>query len=167
MQFQVPQFIDAQPKIIGPLTIKQFLYVAGGAVPALLFFFFLKIWLSLPLAFLFISASIALAFGKVNGQPLAKIGIAAFRYFWEPRFYLWRRVQEKIDLPSLPKAPPASFPRAPVTDLAFKMATTTRPIARRERPGKFFASFRAPAEDFEVMQKTAGDRERARRVDYH
>ena len=30
MQFQVPQFLDVEDKIIGPFTIKQFLYLAGG-----------------------------------------------------------------------------------------------------------------------------------------
>ena len=31
MQFQVPQFIEVEDKIFGPLTFKQFVYVAGGA----------------------------------------------------------------------------------------------------------------------------------------
>ena len=31
MMFSVPQFIDVEDKIIGPLTLKQFIYLAGGA----------------------------------------------------------------------------------------------------------------------------------------
>ena len=31
MRFQVPQFIEVEDKIFGPLTLKQFLYTAGGA----------------------------------------------------------------------------------------------------------------------------------------
>ena len=30
MQFQVPQFIEIEDKIFGPLTFKQFIYLAGG-----------------------------------------------------------------------------------------------------------------------------------------
>ena len=30
MQFQVPQFLDVEDKIVGPFTIKQFIYLAGG-----------------------------------------------------------------------------------------------------------------------------------------
>lgn len=30
MQFQVPQFIEVEDKIFGPLTFKQFVYIAGG-----------------------------------------------------------------------------------------------------------------------------------------
>ncbi|MEK7554407.1 MAG: PrgI family protein [Patescibacteria group bacterium] len=166
MQFQVPQFIDTQPKIIGPLTIKQFLIVAAGVIPSLVFFFMLELWLSLPISFVLISISIALSFGKFNGQPLPRIALAAFKYFWEPRFYLWKRTAEPVELPALPRISVPTPKKPSITDLAFKMATTTRPIERRERPGKFFASFRAKEENFEVLRKTEGDRERARRVDY-
>ena len=31
MQFQVPQFIEIEDKIIGPFTVKQFIYLVGGA----------------------------------------------------------------------------------------------------------------------------------------
>ena len=31
MRFQVPQFIEVEDKIFGPLTIKQFIYLLGGA----------------------------------------------------------------------------------------------------------------------------------------
>ncbi|TSC61742.1 MAG: SsrA-binding protein, partial [Parcubacteria group bacterium Athens0416_74] len=30
MQFQVPQFIEVEDKIVGPLTFKQFVFIAGG-----------------------------------------------------------------------------------------------------------------------------------------
>ncbi|GAH87221.1 unnamed protein product, partial [marine sediment metagenome] len=32
MQFQVPQYIDIEDKVIGPFTIKQFLYIVVAAV---------------------------------------------------------------------------------------------------------------------------------------
>ncbi|MFM2424198.1 MAG: hypothetical protein RLZZ70_589, partial [Candidatus Parcubacteria bacterium] len=38
MQFEVPQFIEIEDKIFGPLTWKQFLYVGGGlSMTAVLF----------------------------------------------------------------------------------------------------------------------------------
>ena len=30
MQYQVPQFIEVEDKIFGPLTFKQLVYVVGG-----------------------------------------------------------------------------------------------------------------------------------------
>ena len=31
MQFKVPQFIDVEDKLFGPVTFKEFVYLAGGA----------------------------------------------------------------------------------------------------------------------------------------
>jgi len=39
MQYQVPQFIEVEDRIIGPLTLKQFLYLAfAGAILFVLWF---------------------------------------------------------------------------------------------------------------------------------
>jgi|SRR3989344_1434761 len=167
MQFQVPQFIDVAPKIIGPLTIRQFLYVVAGVAPAFILFFMLAFWLWLIITAILLSIAVALAFGKMNGQPLTRIAFAAFSYFWQPRFYLWKRAEEPVELPALPKMPEeASKPRTPIRELAFKIATTTRPIPKREKAGNFFAAFRKRGDDIEVFRKTTGERAAARRVDY-
>jgi hypothetical protein len=49
MQFQVPQFLDVEDKIIGPFTIKQFLYLAGGAGFAYLSWRYIPVTLLLSL----------------------------------------------------------------------------------------------------------------------
>ena len=41
MRFQVPQFIEVEDKIFGPLTFKQFVYVTGGVGLAVILFLFL------------------------------------------------------------------------------------------------------------------------------
>jgi len=46
MQYQVPQFIEIEDKIFGPLTLKQFLYLAGGGGLCLLFFTLLPLYLA-------------------------------------------------------------------------------------------------------------------------
>jgi len=166
MQFQVPQFIDIQPKIVGPLTLRQFLYIAGAAVPLFLLFFVLAFWLWVLIAVFLVAIAAALAFGKMNGQPLARVTRAAFRYFWEPRFYLWKRVEDKPKLPTLPRLPREEKPRPSIKELAFKIITTTRPIEKRERPSKFFSPVKKRADAFEVIRKTTGERESAKRVDF-
>ena len=40
MQFQTPQFIETENKIIGPLTLKQFFYLAVGFGVSFTFFLF-------------------------------------------------------------------------------------------------------------------------------
>ena len=163
MQFQVPQFIDIAPKIVGPLTLKQFLFLAGAAVPSFILFFVLQFWFWLILVVPLGGAALALAFYKFNGQPLTRVLLAAFSFFWQPRFYLWRRIEEEMKLPELPRLPQEE---KSLKNLLFKLSTTTHPIAKRERPARLFRAPGASLERFESFRKTTGERETARRVDY-
>lgn len=90
-QFQVPQFIEIEDKIVGPLTLKQFLYVAAAIFLASLLFFILELWLWIIFAAFFGFIASLFAFVKINGRPLEKIFFNAFRYYWKPRLYLWQR----------------------------------------------------------------------------
>lgn len=102
MQYQVPQFIEVEDKIFGPLTIKQFVYVAGGAGLAFV------LWKTLPsvLAMPFIGAvgalAVALAFFKVNNRPFIIALEAAFMFITHSRLYLWQanRKKKKKDIES-------------------------------------------------------------------
>lgn len=69
----IPQDITGfQFKLIGKMTIKQFVYVAIGAVFAWLFFFILSapVIIKLPLAFVSITLGIVIAFVPVDGRPM-------------------------------------------------------------------------------------------------
>jgi hypothetical protein len=112
MRFQVPQFIEIEDKIFGPLTIKQFIYIAGGAGLSFILFRFLY----LPLAILFIvivlGFSLALAFYQVNNKPLINVIQSAFGYFLSSKLYLWKK---KDKSPEKAKALSASVPgQAPI-----------------------------------------------------
>jgi hypothetical protein len=91
MRFQVPQFIDIEDKIFGPLTIKQFIYIAGGAGLCFILFRFLPLILVLPLGIIAIGFSLALAFYQVNNKPLIYVIQSAFGYFFSNKLYLWRK----------------------------------------------------------------------------
>lgn len=100
MQFQVPQFIDIENKIVGPLSLRQFLYVAAaGGLSFLLFFLdIFKLWSWVMISAVLIGAGAALAFGKYNGQPFPKIALRVFNFFVRPRLYLWKREIEEITI---------------------------------------------------------------------
>jgi hypothetical protein len=120
MQFEVPQFIEHEPKIIGPLTFNQFIYIGiAGAVIFLLFF-------SLPFA-LFLVPGIAigavgagLAFLKVSGKSLPVLLLNLFSFSLGPKTYIWHR---KL---SIPKA---------VTPTTFVQEKKS-PVASRIQSGK-------------------------------
>ena len=91
MRFQVPQFIDIEDKIFGPLTIKQFIYIAGGAGLCFILFRFLPLILTIPLGVIVLGMSFALAFYQINNKPLIYIIQSAFGYYVSSKLYLWKR----------------------------------------------------------------------------
>ena len=91
MRFKVPQFIELEDKIIGPLTLKQFFYLLGGAGVLIILWFFLKLGLFLVLSIPIIGASAALAFYRPNGRPFIALITSFVGYLSKPRLYLWRK----------------------------------------------------------------------------
>jgi len=193
MQFQVPQFIDVAPKIVGPLTLRQFLYIAAASLISFILFFALAFFLWIIIAGVLVGGAALLAFGKVNGQPIERVALAAFQYFWNPRIYIWKHIEEKPKLPTLPALPkkpvinlrelaggltkpfaprektaPVEPPkeRMPLKDLSLKIATTARPIEKREKSNRFLGFFDREKDSFEEFRKDTGEREEARRIDY-
>lgn len=97
MQFKVPQNIDVQDKIIGPLTMIQFLYVLFGGLidyillqtladsrPALFFS------LAIPIALL----AVAMAFLKINDIPFPRFIQAALLYLKQPKRRVWHKTTD-------------------------------------------------------------------------
>jgi len=125
MQFQVPQFIEVEDKIFGPLTFKQFAYLAGGGGLCLLFFTllptFLFILFSIPVA----AFAGALAFYKVNGRPLIVAVEHAFGYFFGSKLYLWKQREATAPQTSSPELLASS--QASNANLAAKSSPLTVP----------------------------------------
>ncbi|MBI4114887.1 MAG: PrgI family protein [Candidatus Niyogibacteria bacterium] len=94
-RFQVPQFIEVEDKLFGPLTFKQFVYVVGGG--AIVFI----LWISLPkfLAVIFgvpiVAFSLGLAFYKVNGDPMVNVLSHGLQYLLGTRLYIWRKERKR------------------------------------------------------------------------
>ena len=95
MQFQVPQFLDVEDKIIGPFTLKQFLYLTGGIGMGYIAIRFIP-WFIVGIipAIAFVSFGGALAFYKFNNKPLVYVIESAFNYAKSTRFYIWNRQQK-------------------------------------------------------------------------
>ena len=110
MEYQVPQFIDVEDKIFGPLTLKQFIYLAGGgglvAICLLVLPLFVGILLALPIAGL----ALALAFYKLNGKPFIDILEAGVLYVLGGRTYLWKKEKRPLDPAAIEAAAPAPAP---------------------------------------------------------
>lgn len=112
MQFQVPQFIEVEDKIFGPLTFKQFVYLAGGAGAGYLLWRVFPIYVAAPLIMSTLGLGAALAFFKYNGQPFILALEHGFFYFVRSKLYLWSnelRDAKKNDVVAETHAPAALY----------------------------------------------------------
>ncbi len=98
MRYQVPQFIEVEDRIFGPLTLKQFIYLTGGAGLSFTLWRFLPLFIAFIFIIPVISLSIGLAFYKVNNRPLLTTIEYGISYFFGKKLYLWeasKRVPKK------------------------------------------------------------------------
>ena len=91
MRFQVPQFIEIEDKIFGPLTFKQFVYLGGGAGLCVILFIFLPKFLAVILGLPVVALALALAFYKVNEKPFINLVEAFFNYTLTHKLYIWKK----------------------------------------------------------------------------
>ena len=111
MEYQVPQFIEVEDKIVGSLTLKQFIYLAGGAGLCIVTFFYLPFFLWIFVAAPVAGLTLALAFYKMNGKPFVEILEAAFSYYIGSKLFLWRKEEGGVE--AKPTRPAAEPPDAP------------------------------------------------------
>lgn len=96
MRFQVPQFIEVEDKIFGPLTVKQFIYLAGAGAVAFIFWKTMPNFIAIILGAPFVALGVALAFYKINNRPFVSIIESFFKYVVRNRLYIWKNKEVKI-----------------------------------------------------------------------
>jgi hypothetical protein len=183
MQFQVPQFIETEDKIVGPLSLRQFIYVAVGAGLSGMLFFVLQMWLWIVFTVFLVGGAIAIAFIKIEGRPLSRIIFSAMNYYWSPRTYVWQPEHPQIETYKPPKEKKGKFvsPAKP----AAQRPAAANPAVYREKiaegttlhekwaalqtgdlmSDKQFVEKKVSSR-YEIFQKMSGERDAARRVDY-
>lgn len=91
MQFVVPQFIEVESKIIGPISARQFVIMLVGSGLLFLLYKFAPLWLLIIGGFLVIGTVILFGFAKVNSQPFHWFFLSLVQTFRRPRLRLWFR----------------------------------------------------------------------------
>ncbi len=91
MEYQVPKFIDAEPKIFGPLTFQNIITIMiVGTTLALLYFTLNNIQfiaIALPVTI----ATLVLMFVHVHGRPMMTYLKALSSFTTKSQIYLWKR----------------------------------------------------------------------------
>lgn len=196
MQFQVPQFIETEDKVVGPFSIRQFIYVGAAALVSAILYFLLATWLFAIAAFILMGGALAISFVKIEGRPLIAVIRSAANFYWKPQTYVWQPEHAMI----AQHRPVAEKKAAalPVKDVSSAVAARKKwedENAKKDEPstlekvlsgGALHAAWEniqngSPlaakksdkqflegkmAERYQIFQKLGGDREAARRVDY-
>jgi hypothetical protein len=177
MQFQVPQFIDTEDKLVGPLSLRQLVYVGAAVGASAILYFILKFGLWVVATIFLGGAGLFLAFGQFNGRPVAIFVRSLFNSIWSPSVYVFRPKSsgESRKL----KTPEAAVPKKPIAlkgpdfkgikDLWIKINTSKTAVPHREKPlpsqtEPFFGGARR--DHYEAVRNITGEREVAKRVDY-
>lgn len=180
MQFQVPQFIETEDKVVGPFSLRQFLYVGVAAVASAMCYFVLQTWLFAIFATIFMSAAIAISFVKIQGRPLLNVLVAATSFYWKPQIYIWksepthvaRRKQEDSGVPIEAVATEMALKKPTLANIlsesplhkSWEELQTGAPLAQKTSDKQFLEG--KMNERYQIFQKIGGDRNAARRVDY-
>ena len=89
MQYKIPQNVQIEDKIVGPLTLKQLIYLGiGGGISyaiytALATKYYIEVWIWFVAPPVLIT--LAFTFIKINGIPFAKWILLMTEYFYNPR----------------------------------------------------------------------------------
>lgn len=114
-QFIVPQFIDVEDKILGPISVRQFIiFLVGAALIVgdyqILYKLANQTGLFLFSGFGIFAGTVLFAFVKVNGRPFHIFLLSLLQSFKNPRMRLWNnivteRLQYRREPPPAPPLP--------------------------------------------------------------
>lgn len=99
MRYQVPQFVDIEDKIIGPLTLKQFLLYLVTALLMIPVFLAADLTLFLTITIPAFAIAAAFAHVKIYGKSLFTMISNAALFVRKGQIFLWQRTGSHHPLP--------------------------------------------------------------------
>ncbi len=90
-QFIVPQFIDVEDKIIGPITTRQFIIILVGFLIIGLAYKIFDFSLFLTFGLIMLMLTGVFAFLRINGRPFHFFVLNLFQTLKRPKLRIWYR----------------------------------------------------------------------------
>lgn len=127
-QYVVPQFIDVEDKILGPITTRQFVIILTTAFIMFVVYKLADLALMLIINVPLLAAALILAFMKVNGMPFHFFLLNAIQTFKRPGVRVWNKdltdaeiiAASKVEIS--PPPPPKVYKEAPTTSRLNELA---------------------------------------------
>jgi len=109
-QVVVPQFLDVEDKIIGPVSVRQFVEMMVSAIIIAIFYKLFDFPLFVISGLSIIAITLVVAFAKINGQPFHLFLLNLVQTVKSPKLKIWRKQiitkQLKKEQPPSPPPPP-------------------------------------------------------------
>lgn len=133
-QFTVPQFIDVESKIIGPITTRQFLILLGAAILIAASYKLFDFSLFVTIAVIIFIIASTFAFVKINGRPFHFFVLNATQTLRRPRLRVWNnkitpvsQEEKAFDIkPELKAAPKEYYQTSHLAEMALIVDTKGR-----------------------------------------
>jgi hypothetical protein len=97
-QIVVPQFIDAEDTIIGPITVRQFIEMMVGGLLVFIFYKIFDFSLFAVTGLLTIVVTLVIAFIRINGQPFHYFLLNFIETIKSPKLKIWKRQVTEKDI---------------------------------------------------------------------
>ncbi len=133
MKFQVPQFIEHEPKVIGPVTFRQAGYLGFPLVIIFMLYFTLakNLILFLALAIVLEGVGAAFAFVTIGRKSVLQIVLDMLYFAMRPKTYIWKRGKASLHFRAMEYVSPKKeglpkvelLQKSMVGDLAVKVQT--------------------------------------------
>lgn len=113
-QFVVPQFIDVEDKVLGPISIRQFVILLIVGLTDTVLFKLLSLGKFILIGVPIFIIGMVFAFVKINGQPFHYFVLNLIQTFRKPRLRVWdkrltdsdvRQLMMHEEVPHAPVAP--------------------------------------------------------------
>jgi hypothetical protein len=127
--FSVPQFIEMEGKVVGPLTLKQFLFILAMVGISFILYKSLPKILSIPLIIVTIASGISFAFLKIKEIPFYKIVLDAINFIFVQKRFVWGKGRgeygtlEKVEFKKEKKVEPKLKTEGKLRDFLIQIET--------------------------------------------
>ena len=109
-QFVVPQFIDSEDKILGPITARQFIIMLIAILLDAVFYKVLSFVWFLVVGIPIIAIAGVVSFVPINGQPFHFFFLNLVQTFRRPRLRIWDKALTLAEVKAFLAAPPPPTP---------------------------------------------------------
>ena len=117
MQFQVPQFIEREAQVVGPLTFRQFAFLAAAGAVAFILYFLVPFIVFAAASVVLAGLGLVTAFVQVGGKSLPALFVDFLSFQMGGKIFYWKKkrvfasssdVRPEDSVPREPERPPAT-----------------------------------------------------------